>query len=61
MELDELISELKSIGVVFYSKKNRQLYIADEMVRVLRKLRKKEIADKFYKRFLNLKGKDDLW
>lgn len=53
MELDELISELKNIGIVFYSKKNRQLYIADEIVRGLRKLRKKEIADKFYKRFLN--------
>lgn len=54
LELDDLINELKNIGIVFYSKKNRQLYIPDETVRLLRKIRKKQIADKYYRRFLKL-------
>lgn len=54
LKLEDLINELKTIGVIFYSKKNREIYVADEMVRVLRGLRNKRIADKFYRRFLNL-------
>jgi len=50
----DVINELKSIGVIFYSKKNRQIYVADEMVRILRKIRQKQVADKFYRRFLKL-------
>jgi len=52
VEIDNLINNLKNIGIIFYSKKNSQIYIPDEIVRVLRKLREKEIADKFYRRFL---------
>ena len=54
IEIDIVINDLKNIGVIFYSKKNSQIYIADEIKRVLRKLREKEIADKFYRRFLKL-------
>jgi len=50
----EVINSLKNIGVIFYSKKDNTIYVADEMVRLLRKLRKKEVADKFYRRTLNL-------
>jgi len=50
----EVINSLKNIGVIFYSKKDNAIYVADEMVRLLRKLRKKEVADKFYRRTLNL-------
>ncbi|MBN2745491.1 MAG: hypothetical protein JXR34_02110 [Bacteroidales bacterium] len=50
----EVINSLKNIGVIFFSKKDNTIYIADEMVRLLRKLRKKEVADKFYRRTLNL-------
>ena len=54
LEIDIVINDLKNIGVIFYSKKNSQIYVADEIVRVLRKLREKELADKFYRRFLKL-------
>ena len=54
LEIDTVINDLKNIGVIFYSKKNSQIYVADEIIRVLRKLREKELADKFYRRFLKL-------
>lgn len=52
LDIDEVITSLKNIGVIFYSRKNSQLYVADEMVRVLRKIREKDLADKFYRRIL---------
>lgn len=54
MEIENVISELKNIGVIFYSKKANTVYVADEIVRVLRKIREKEIADKFFRRILRL-------
>ena len=53
-EIDDIINSLKNIGVIFYSRKNSTLYVADEVVRILRKVRKKEIADKFFRRILSL-------
>jgi len=53
-DIDTVISELKGIGVVFFSKKNNTLYVPDEIVRILRKLRGKEVADKFFRRVLRL-------
>ena len=50
----EVITNLKNIGVIFYSKKENTLFVADEMVRLLRKLRKKEVADKYLRRTLRL-------
>lgn len=50
--IDNVVSFLKNIGVIFYSKKNNLIYVADEVVRVLRKIRKKEIADKYFRRVL---------
>lgn len=52
MDIHEVINSLKNIGVIFYSKKDNTIYIADEMVILLRKLRNKDIADKFYRRTL---------
>ncbi|RYJ44847.1 hypothetical protein [Flavobacterium beibuense] len=52
MDVDSVINELKFIGVIFYSKKNNTLYVADEMVRLLRKIRGKEVGDKFFRRVL---------
>lgn len=49
----DVINNLKNLGVLFYSKKENTIYIADEVVRVLRKLREKEVADKFFRRTLN--------
>jgi hypothetical protein len=48
LDVQEVITHLKNIGVVFYSKKENTLFVADEMVRLLRKVRKKEVADKFF-------------
>jgi len=52
MAIDEVVNELRGIGVVFHSKKNNVVYVADEMVRLLRMLRGKEVADKYYRRVL---------
>lgn len=52
MDIDSLITSLKNIGVIFYSKKNNLVYVADEVVKVLRKIREKEVADKYYRRVL---------
>jgi len=52
--IHDVINNLKSVGVIFYSKKENTIYVADEMVRLLRMLRGKEIADKFYRRTLKL-------
>lgn len=51
-EIDQVVNDLKSIGVIFYSKKSNTIYVADEMVRVLRDVRGKEVADKYYRRVL---------
>ncbi|RIA09190.1 hypothetical protein OE09_1019 [Flavobacteriaceae bacterium MAR_2010_72] len=53
-DIQEVINNLKNIGVVFYSKKENTIYVADEMVRLLRKVRKHEVAEKFYRRTLKL-------
>jgi hypothetical protein len=50
--IDNVINFLKNIGVIFYSKKNNTVYVADEVVRVLRKIREKEVADKYFRRVL---------
>lgn len=52
LQIDNIISCLKNIGVIFYSRKNNLIYVADEIVRVLRRIRKKQIADKYYRRVL---------
>ena len=54
VEIDTVITELKNLGVIFYSKKTSTIFVADEMVHVIRKIREKEIADKFFRRILRL-------
>ena len=54
IDIQEVIKGLKNIGVIFFSNKENTIYVADEMVRMLRKVRKKEIAAKFYRRTLKL-------
>lgn len=51
-DIDCIITSLKNIGVIFYSKKNNLVYVADEIVKILRQIREKEIADKYYRRIL---------
>lgn len=52
--IDSVIDSLKNIGVIFYSKKHSTIYVADEMVQLLRSLRQKEVADKYFRRVLRL-------
>lgn len=54
LDIQEVINSLKNIGVIFFSKKENTIYVADEMVRLLRSLREKEVADKFLRRILKL-------
>ena len=52
LDSDSIIGELKNLGVIFYSKKTNMIYVADEMVALLRKIKGKKIADKFFRRVL---------
>ncbi len=54
VEIHDVINHLKNLGVVFFSKKDNTIYVADEMVRLLRKVRQKEVGEKFYRRTLKL-------
>ncbi|QDO95532.1 hypothetical protein FNB79_16655 [Formosa sediminum] len=54
LDIQEVIKSLKNIGVIFYSNKENTIYVADEIVRLLRKVRQQEVADKFYRRTLKL-------
>ena len=51
-DIDTLINDLKNIGVLFFSKKLNLVFVPQEIISVLRKIRKKEIADKFFRRVL---------
>lgn len=51
-QIDNVVNLLRNTGIIFFSRKNNLIYVADEVVRVLRKLRKKQIADKYYRRVL---------
>ncbi len=53
-DVETVINNLKNIGVIFFSKKNNTIYVADEVVRILRKIRGKQIADKYLRRILKL-------
>ncbi len=52
LEIQAVIDNLKNLGIAFYSKKLNTVFIADEIVRILRNIRNKEIADKFARRIL---------
>lgn len=52
LDIDTIINNLKLSGIIFYSKKNNTVYVADEVVRILRKVQGKEIGDKFFRRVL---------
>lgn len=54
IDIQDVINNLKNLGVIFFSKKENTLYVADEMVGLLRKVRKKDVAEKFYRRTLKL-------
>lgn len=50
--IDDVISELKEKGLIFLSKKNNVIYVADEIVSLARKISGKEVSDKYFRRVL---------
>ncbi|MFN6944830.1 MAG: hypothetical protein ACK4ND_07760 [Cytophagaceae bacterium] len=52
LPIDIVINDLKNLGVILYSKKTNMVYVADEIVTILRKIRGKEVGDKFFRRIL---------
>ncbi len=54
IDIDAIVSNLRNIGVIFFSKKLNTVYVADEIVRMLRKIRGKEVADKYLRRILRV-------
>lgn len=52
LPIDTIITELKNLGAVFYYKKNNMVYVADEVVTLLRKIKGKRVADKYFRRVL---------
>lgn len=52
LSIETVINELKNVGVIFYSKKSNIVYVADEIVTIIRKLKGKKVADKFFRRVL---------
>jgi hypothetical protein len=52
IQIDDIIQHLKGLGILFYSKNDLQIYIPDEIVRVLRNVRGREVADKYFRRTL---------
>ncbi len=54
LDIDDIITNLRNIGVIFYSKKHNTVYVSDEIVRMLRKIRGKDVADKYLRRILKI-------
>ena len=50
--IEDVVAELKDKGLVFISKKNNVIYVADEVVSLARRIRGREIADKYFRRVL---------
>lgn len=51
-DVDTVINELKNIGILFYSRKCSSVFIPQEIVAILRRIRGVEIADKYFRRVL---------
>jgi hypothetical protein len=52
--IQDVINDLKTIGVVFFSKKTQTIFVADEIVRILRNIRGKDVSDKHFRRVLRV-------
>ena len=52
MDIDNIIKSLKDLGLLFYSKKNLEVYIPEEIVRILRKMKGYEVANKHFRRVI---------
>lgn len=54
LEKEQLIKNLRDLGIILFSKKFSQIYVPDEIVKILRSIRGKNIADKYYRRVLSV-------
>lgn len=52
LRIDDIIKQLKDLSIIFFHKKESNVYVPDEVVKVLRELRGKSIADKYMRRLL---------
>lgn len=52
--LDDIINNLKNAGIIFFSKKTNTIFIPNEVVTMLRKIKGREVADKHLRRILKL-------
>jgi hypothetical protein len=50
--IDNIISELKETGIIFYSRKTSTIYVPDEIIWLLRRIMGIEIPNKFIRRIL---------
>lgn len=53
-ELDNIINDLKNAGIIFFSKKTNILYVPNEIVVLLRRIKGREVSDKHIRRILKL-------
>jgi len=53
LDISEIVNDLKSLGVIFYQKKQHQIFVPDEIVSILRAYRGKEVADKHFRRVMS--------
>ncbi|WP_416867579.1 MAG: hypothetical protein ACMVP2_09885 [Imperialibacter sp.] len=51
-DIEEVLKNLKDLGIVFYAKKSLEVYMPDEIVKLVGHVRGKVIADKHYRRVL---------
>lgn len=50
--IDDIIAELKEIGILFYNRKTNTVFIPDEIIWLLREIEGIELPDKFLRRIL---------
>lgn len=53
-EIDHIINDLKNAGIIFFSKKTNILYVPNEILVLLRRIKGREVADKHIRRILKL-------
>lgn len=53
-EIDDIINDLKNAGIILFSKKYNTIYIPNEIVILLRRIKGREVADKHIRRILKL-------
>jgi hypothetical protein len=60
LDLGELRTSLRDSGIGFVQKKTDTILVPDEVVKVIRRVQGKEVADKFLRRFLKLLREPEL-